>query len=78
VPVTRQASFAGSSRARRGALLRMLAVAEGNALAAKAARRQLSLDRNAFEILLAGLEHDGLLHRSGARLCLGGVPTIGR
>ena len=78
VPVTRQASYAGSSRARRGALLRMLALAEGNALAAQTARRQLSLDPNTFQTLLAGLERDGLLHRSGARLCLGGAPTIGR
>jgi A/G-specific adenine glycosylase len=77
VPVTGQSSYAGSSRARRGALLRMLAIAEGNRMAAETARRQLSLDRNAFGGLLAGLERDGLLHRSGARLCLGG-PTIGR
>jgi A/G-specific adenine glycosylase len=77
VPVTRQPTYAGSSRARRGAVLRMLAAAQGNRLAAETARRQLGLDRNAFGTLLAGLERDGLLHRSGARLCLGGAPTIG-
>ncbi|MDQ2935132.1 MAG: A/G-specific adenine glycosylase [Chloroflexota bacterium] len=78
VPVTRQARFVGSSRARRGALLRMLAIAEGNRLPAEVTRLQMSLDRKAFGALLDGLERDGLLHRSGARLCLGGAPTIGQ
>ncbi|MDQ2940613.1 MAG: A/G-specific adenine glycosylase [Chloroflexota bacterium] len=78
VPVTRQARFAGSSRARRGALLRMLATAKGNRLPAEMTRVQLRLDRGTFGALLDGLERDGLLHRSGARLCLGGAPTIGR
>jgi hypothetical protein len=78
VPVTRQAAYVGSSRARRGALLRMLAVADGNGLPAETTRLQLSLDRDTFGTLLAGLERDGLLYRSGARLCLGGAPTIRR
>jgi A/G-specific adenine glycosylase len=78
VPGARQATFAGSSRARRGALLHMLAIAEGNRLPAEVTRVQLNLDRRTFGALLASLERDGLLHRSGARLCLGGAPTIGR
>ena len=78
VPVTRQAAYAGSSRARRGALLRMLAATEGNGLPAEATRLRLGLDRPTFRALLAGLERDGLLHRSRARLRLGGAPTIGR
>jgi len=77
VPVARQPTFAGSSRARRGALLRMLAIAEGNRLPAEATRMQLDLDRRTFGALLKGLERDGLLHRSGTRLCLGGARTIG-
>ena len=70
VPVPRQATFAGSDRAHRGALLRALAEADGNAVTALAARRLLPSE--AFERIVAGLERDGLLHRSGRRLVLGG------
>ena len=76
VPVARQATYPGSSRARRGAILRLLAVADGHKLVVQTTRRQLKLDRDTFEGLVSGLERDGLLHRSGRRLRLGGAPTI--
>ncbi|MEP6679899.1 MAG: A/G-specific adenine glycosylase [Chloroflexota bacterium] len=78
VPVARQATYPGSSRARRGAILRLLAVADGNKLEVQATRRQLKVDSETFQGLVSGLERDGLLHRSGRRLWLGGAPTIGR
>lgn len=73
VPVPRQAAFAGSDRAYRGALLRALADASGNAVTTHAARRLLPA--RAFDRVVAGLERDGLLHRSGRRLLLGGRPN---
>ena len=73
VPVPRQAAFAGSDRAHRGALLRALADASGNAVTTHAARRLLPA--RAFDRVVAGLERDGLLHRSGRRLLLGGRPN---
>ncbi len=76
VPVAHQAAYPGSSRARRGAILRLLAVADGNELGVQATRRQLRVDRETFDTLLSGLERDGLLHRSGRRLRLGGARTI--
>ena len=76
VPVTRQPAYVGSTRARRGALLRLLAASDDNRLAPETARRRLGLDRASFRAVLAGVERDGLVHRSGARLRLGGAPTI--
>lgn len=79
VPVPRQAAFAGSDRALRGAMLRALAAASDKAVTTGAARRLLP--PAAFDRIVAGLEHDGLLHRSGRHLLLGGRPetaaTIG-
>jgi A/G-specific adenine glycosylase len=79
VPVPRQPAFAGSDRSHRGALLRVLANAGDNAITVGAARR--ILPSPAFDRIVAGLERDGLLHRSGSRLRLGGRPepaaTIG-
>ena len=79
VPVPRQATFAGSDRAHRGALLRALAEARTHSLSLSAARR--GLPASAFDRIVAGLEIDGLLHRSNGRLRLGGRPepaaTIG-
>jgi A/G-specific adenine glycosylase len=72
VPVPRQAAYPGSSRARRGTLLRELSAAPDHALRDDEARRLLSDDR--FETTVAGLERDGLLHRSGQWLRLGGSP----
>jgi A/G-specific adenine glycosylase len=79
VPVPRQATFAGSDRAHRGAVLRALTAAGDDSITAMAARRLVPAE--AYERIVAGLERDGLLHRSGARLLLGGKPegaaTIG-
>ena len=79
VPVPRQAAFAGSDRAHRGAVLRALTAAGDGSITVAAARRLVP--RQAYGRVIAGLERDGLLHRSGARLGLGGRPecaaTIG-
>ena len=79
VPVPRQAAFAGSDRAHRGALLRALSGAPSHAIAMRAARRLVP--EAALERIVGDLERDGLLHRSGGRLVLGGRPepvaTIG-
>jgi A/G-specific adenine glycosylase len=79
VPVPRQATFAGSDRAHRGALLRALTAARDDSITAMAARRLVPSE--AYDRVIAGLERDGLLHRSGSRLLLGGRPqgaaTIG-
>jgi A/G-specific adenine glycosylase len=79
VPVPRQAAFAGSDRAHRGALLRALTGAQTHSVSLTAGRRLLPED--AFDRIVGGLEHDGLLHRSRGRLHLGGRPepaaTIG-
>jgi A/G-specific adenine glycosylase len=79
VPVPRQPAFAGSDRQHRGALLRALAAADGHAISVADGRRRVP--RADFERVLAGLERDGLLHRTGRRLRLGGRPgpaaTIG-
>jgi A/G-specific adenine glycosylase len=79
VPVPRQATFIGSDRAHRGALLRAITAAPSYALSIAAARRLLPADD--FARIVARLERDGLLHRAGRRLQLGGRPdpaaTIG-
>ena len=79
IPAPRQATFAGSDRAHRGALLRALTDSRGHSLTLTAGRR--ILPEPALERVVAGLERDGLLHRSRGRLHLGGRPepaaTIG-
>ena len=79
VPVPRQATFAGSDRAIRGALLRALAASRGHVMSVRAGHRMAP--GPAFERVIVGLERDGLLHRSGGMLRLGGRPeaaaTIG-
>jgi A/G-specific adenine glycosylase len=78
VPVPRQPAFAGSDRALRGALLRALTAAPGHALSVTAARRLTGREPRR---IIEGLERDGLVHREGRRLLLGGRPepaaTIG-
>ena len=79
VPVPRQAAFAGSDRAHRGALLRALTGSHGHSLSLRAARG--IVPDAVLERVVSGLERDGLLHRSRGRLVLGGQPepvaTIG-
>jgi A/G-specific adenine glycosylase len=79
VAVQRQATFAGSDRARRGALLRALSTAPGHSLGLAAARRVCPGPD--FERIVRRLERERLAHRSGARMRLGGPPepaaTIG-
>jgi A/G-specific adenine glycosylase len=68
VPVLRQAPFAGSLRATRGAMLRALAAAPDRALPAAT----LAATAPAGDIALAALERDGLAHRRGGMIRLGG------
>ena len=79
VPVPRQAAFAGSDRAHRGAILRALSSATGHAVPMRAAR--LLVPEEACDRIVRDLEREGLLHRSSGRLVLGGRPepvaTIG-
>jgi len=79
VPVPRQAPFAGSDRAHRGAILRALTKARDHAMTMRAARGLVP--PSAASRVVAGLERDGLVYRSGGRLVLGGRPeraaTIG-
>ncbi|MDP9270751.1 MAG: A/G-specific adenine glycosylase [Chloroflexota bacterium] len=76
VPVPRHAPFPGSSRAVRGAILRLIAFAPHHRLPQAdlhGAMRGL-LDRDpaaATAEALAGLERDGLVHRQGAFVRLG-------
>jgi A/G-specific adenine glycosylase len=73
LPVPRQATFAGSERAARGALLKRLVAAPGQALSIAAARRAVQgLTGLDFERIAAGLERDRLAHRSAGSLRLGG------
>ena len=79
VPTPRQATFAGSDRAHRGAVIRALTENRRHALTMRAVRGMLP--EGAVERVIGGLERDGLLHRAGDRLVLGGLPepiaTIG-
>jgi A/G-specific adenine glycosylase len=69
VPVARQAPFAGSDRALRGALLRQLTSHPQRRLSMAAARR---LAGTRLQPLLDGLERDRLAHRAGRFVRLGG------
>ena len=85
VVVPRQPRLLGSDRAYRGAVIRELSAARGHSLREREARRILDRDAErigppvddaAWSRILAGLERDGLAHRSRGRLRLG-VATIG-
>jgi A/G-specific adenine glycosylase len=79
VPVPRQAAFAGSDRAYRGALLRALTAAPNHAMTTRSAGAIVGAAD--LHRLVTSLERDGLVHRSKGRLVLGGPPepaaTIG-
>jgi A/G-specific adenine glycosylase len=85
VPVARQPSLRGSDRAYRGALLRLLTSAGGHARGVRALRAELErdagrigpvLDETGWDRVIAGLERDGLVHRSRGSVRLGAA-TIG-
>jgi A/G-specific adenine glycosylase len=69
VPVARQAAYAGSVRAARGAVLRSLVGAPGHALRRDALATRAALPD--LEAALAGLERDGLAHVVGDSVILG-------
>jgi A/G-specific adenine glycosylase len=70
VNVPRQPAFRGSLRAHRGALLRALANAPGHAIA-NATAHDLVRPHD-FERVVEALEREGLVHRSGSQVVLGG------
>src|SRR5687768_3548830 len=85
VPVPRQSPLRSSDRAYRGGLVRLLSQTPRHELAEAASRQGLddaverigpALDDAGWERIVAGLERDGLIHRSGGRLRLGAA-TIG-
>jgi A/G-specific adenine glycosylase len=79
IPVPRQATFAGSSRAWRGAILRIVAAAPDHQLPRAALEGEL-LHRDTstpqapalLSAALIGLEREGLIHRHESLLRLGG------
>lgn len=74
VPVSRQAPYAGSSRARRGAILRLLAAAPGHELPEAAVLEALHLPGDGATdatAALASLEREALVHRRGTLVRLG-------
>jgi len=80
VPVPRQGSLRGSTRAYRGAVVRTLSASRGHRIAERALRARLAsaagrigpeLDGSGWERVLAGLERDGLVHRSAGVVALG-------
>ena len=85
VRVPRQAGLRGSDRAYRGAVVRLLSAARRHALDERAIRAGLAADarigpvpnRSRWERVVAGLERDGLVNRSGGIVRLGGA-TIGQ
>ena len=73
VPVPRQAAFARSERAARGALLKRLVAAPEQGLSLAAAQRLVrGLTDLDFERVASGLERDRLAHRFEGSLRLGG------
>jgi A/G-specific adenine glycosylase len=75
VPMPPRPPFAGSDRAHRGRLMRALSRRSGHALSVADARRAIA--GADFERIVAGLERDGLVHRSAGRLRLGGRGPAG-
>lgn len=73
VPVPRQSSSTAATRAARGAVLRALATAPDHRLSRTKASQAVGGGGNGVDYrdVTAGLERDGLLHRSGADLILG-------
>lgn len=78
VPVPRQPPLSGSDRAIRGAIVRALSRSAAHALASAELQRVTdgAAADERWERILAGLERDGLVHRSGGVVRLGAA-TIG-
>lgn len=81
VPTPRQTAYRGSRRAYRGALLRLLTASETRAVATEEARLALAassprigpvLDDAEWHAVVASLERDGLVARTGRLVRLGG------
>ena len=72
VPTPRQPPFPGSTRAARGALLRGLTARPAREVSLIAARRLTGLPPDRFGEVLRAMRRDGLLHRVGRRVRLGG------
>jgi A/G-specific adenine glycosylase len=70
VPVARQPTFTGSDRAWRGAVLRALSAAPDHRAGSSALTRVIPAPH--LERVLDALERDGLVHRTGGRVALGG------
>jgi A/G-specific adenine glycosylase len=73
IAVPRQPAFRGSTRAHRGALLRALSNAARHALPEPTARSVVAPPH--YERVVRALERDGLVHRLGGELVLGGPVT---
>ncbi|MGI8998124.1 MAG: A/G-specific adenine glycosylase [Candidatus Limnocylindria bacterium] len=80
VAVPRQPALRGSSRAYRGAVVRLLSAANGHELGERRLRADLArdegrigpcLDESGWDRVMRGLEGDGLAHRSGGIVRLG-------
>ena len=79
IAVPRQAPFPGSRRAERGRVLRALSATRGHRLAEQTLRgtAEGGLDNAGWAALVAALEGDRLVHRSGRHLVLGPAPDAG-
>jgi A/G-specific adenine glycosylase len=84
VAVPRQPALAGSTRAYRGSIVRLLGVSPQHALPADELRRRMDaealgprLDDDAWDAVVVGLARDRLVHRSGEIVRLGAA-TIGQ
>jgi A/G-specific adenine glycosylase len=71
VAVPRQAPLAGSDRAVRGAVVRLLGRSPRHRLAEGELRRRVGVDAERWKRVLAGLERDRLVHRSAGEIGLG-------
>lgn len=76
VPVPRQPPIAGSDRAVRGAIVRLLGASERHRLPESDLRERMAVDDDRWERILAGLERDRLVHRAADGIGLGAA-TIG-
>ena len=74
--VPRQAPLAGSDRAARGAIVRLLGQSAGHRIGEADLRGVVVVDDAHWARVIGGLERDRLVHRAGDELGLGAA-TIG-